>query len=199
MQKKPLVVYVWPGLPHIWTRGSWSALGMAVIAAALLNVLIVGTFGWSELIVPDLRNLLWVSLAIVWGGAAIASAVKLRRQVAAGDGGSSADLFNQAVDLYLKGDYYQTERLLYKLLGKDARDLDARLLLATLLRHTGRIEEASKQLDQLLCFDGSEKWELEIKRELELLAEAGKTGKNKPENGMAIATNLDSSEISHVA
>ena len=85
----------------------------------------------------------------VWCGAAIISAVKLRQQAATGEVGSCEDLFNQAVDLYLKGDYYQVERLLCKLLDKDARDLDARLMLATLLRHTGRFDEASKQLDQL--------------------------------------------------
>ena len=53
-------------LPHIWSRGSWSALGVAVIAAVLLSAVMVGSFGWSELIAPGVRNTLWVSLAIVW-------------------------------------------------------------------------------------------------------------------------------------
>jgi tetratricopeptide (TPR) repeat protein len=199
MQKKPWAIYVWPGLPHVWTRGSWSALGVAVIAAALLSAMIVCSFGWSELINTGLRNTLWVSLAIMWGVSAIVSAVKLRRQVASGEIRSSEDLFNQAVEVYLKGDYYQVERLLNELLDKNARDLEARLLLATLLRHTGRFDEAWKQLDQLLCFDGAEKWELEIQAERERLTEAGKNLKDKLENGMAIATNVNSSEISHAA
>jgi len=198
MRKRPWVIYVWPGLPQIWTRGSWSALGIAVVAAALLNLVMVGTFGWSELIDHDLRNFLWISLGILWIVAAIVSAIKLRRQVAPGNAVSCEDPFNQAVDLYLKGDYYQVERLLNQLLDKNDRDLDARLLLATLLRHTGRIEEALKQLDQLLCLDGAEKWELEIQAERKLLTEAKKL-KDKPINGMAVAPNVDSSEISHAA
>jgi hypothetical protein len=199
MQKKPWAIYVWPGLPQIWTRGSWSALGVAVIAAALLSAMIVCSFGWSELIVPGMRNILWLSLAIMWGISAIVSAVKLRRQVDTNKTRSSEDLFTLAIEAYLKGDYYQGERLLCELLDKDARDLEARLLLATLLRHTGRFEEAWRQLDQLLCFDGAEKWELEIQAERERLTEAGKNLKDKLENGMTIATNVNSSEISHAA
>jgi tetratricopeptide (TPR) repeat protein len=195
-QKKPWAIYVWPGLPHIWMRGSWSALGVAVIAAALVCAAMVGSFGWTELITPAVRNALWASLAVVWCMAAIVSAVKLRRDPAKHEPGDGENPFARAVDLYLKGDYYQAERLLKKLLGKNIRDLDARLLLATLLRHTGRFDEASRQLDQLVCFDGAEKWELEIQAERELLAEAGKNVKHKPANGMAIASNTNSSEIS---
>ena len=127
MQKKPWAIYVWPGLAQIWTRGSWSGLGVAVIAAALLIAMMVCSFGWSELILPGLRNTLWVSLAFIWGGAAIVSAVKMRRQVATGEVRSSEDLFNQAIEAYLKGDYYQVERLISELLDKDVRDLEARL------------------------------------------------------------------------
>jgi hypothetical protein len=199
MQKKPWAIYVWPGLAQVWTRGSWSALGVAVIAAALLSTMIVCSFGWSELILPSHRNTLWVSLAIAWCGAAIVSAIKVRRQVATSKVETREDLFNQAMEVYLKGDYFQVERLIGELFDKDVRDLEARLLLATLLRHTGRFDEASKQLDQLSCFEGAEKWELEIKSERERLIEAGKNIKVKPQNGMAIAPNVDSSEISHAA
>ncbi len=191
MQKKPWAIYVWPGLPHIWMRGSWTALGVAIIAAALLIVVMIGSFGWSELIDPSLRKILWVSLAVIWCSAAIISAIKLRSQAAAGEPGSCEDLFAGAVDLYLKGDYYQAERLLNNLLEKNVRDLDARLLLATLLRHTSRIEDASKQLDQLLRFDGAEKWEVEIQRERELLREAKIKSNDKHNHGMTIAPNVN--------
>jgi hypothetical protein len=43
-------------------------------------------------------------------------------------------------------------------------------MLATLLRHTGRLEEAVEHLDRLQRMEGSEKWGLEIQRERELLA-----------------------------
>ena len=45
-------------------------------------------------------------------------------------------------------------------------------MLATLMRHTGREEEAARQLDVLVRWEESQKWELEIRHELELLAVA---------------------------
>jgi hypothetical protein len=188
MRKKPWAIYVWPGLPHIWMHGSWSALGVAVIAAALLSAVMVGSFGWTELITPGVRNTLWVSLAVVWCIAAIVSAIKLRYDVARDEAGECENPFAQAVDLYLKGDYYQVERVLNKLLKENPRDLDASLMLATVLRHTGRFDEASRQLDQLICFDGAEKWELEIETERELLSEAKYKLNDKHANGMTIAS-----------
>jgi tetratricopeptide (TPR) repeat protein len=187
MQKKPWAIYVWPGLPHIWTHGSWPALYVAVMAAVFLIVVMVGSFGWSELIVPPLRTILWMSLAIVWGGAAVYSAIKLRRQDADGNFGSAKDIFNLAMDRYLKGDFYQAERLLLKLLEKNPRDLDARLLLATLMRHTGRIKQASEQLDKLSCFEGAEKWALEIQSEQNRLIELKNKLQDKHANGMTVA------------
>lgn len=184
MQKNSWIIYAWPGLPQIVVCGNWSALMIAVLAAALLNTLILGSFGWSELLDSGLRNTLWVSLVIVWCIAAMISAVKLRRHASNKSFGES-DLFSQAIDLYLKGDYYQAERLLHKLLKKDARDHDARMMLATLLRHTGRLEDASKQLDQLNYFEGAEKWELEIKSERLRLAE---TANNRQENNNELET-----------
>jgi hypothetical protein len=56
------------------------------------------------------------------------------------------------------------------LLRKNLRDLEARLMLATLLRHSGRVDEAKRQLDTLARFEGAGKWELEIQRERDLLS-----------------------------
>jgi hypothetical protein len=170
MRKKPWAIYVWPGLPHIWMRGSWSALGVAIIAAVLICAVILGSFGWTELITPGVRNTLWGSLVLVWCIAGIVSAVKLRHDAAKDETGKCENPFGQAVDLYLKGDYYQVERVLNSLLVENPRDLEASLMLATVLRHTGRFDEASRQLDQLICFDGAEKWELEIETERELVS-----------------------------
>ncbi|MGA2797844.1 MAG: hypothetical protein ABSE63_09715, partial [Thermoguttaceae bacterium] len=100
MRKKPWAIYVWPGLPHIWLRGSWSALGVAIIAAVLICAVMVGSFGWTELITPGLRNTLWASLAVVWCIAAIVSAVKLRHDAAKDEAGNCENPFSQAVDLY---------------------------------------------------------------------------------------------------
>lgn len=85
-----------------------------------------------------------------------------------------------AVEHYLKGDYHQAEQLFRKLLGKNQRDLDSRLMLATLLRRTKRFEYATEELDSLAKLEGSEKWELEIARERKLVAEAAGAAGNAP-------------------
>jgi len=73
------------------------------------------------------------------------------------------------LDRYLQADWFESERALRRLLEENPRDLDAGLMLATLLRRTGRPGEAERELDRIERFDGSEKWELEIRRERELL------------------------------
>jgi hypothetical protein len=55
---------------------------------------------------------------------------------------------------------------------RNGRDLDARLMLATLMRHTGRSTEATQQLDAITRFDGAEKWAWEIHHERQSLNEA---------------------------
>jgi cytochrome c-type biogenesis protein CcmH/NrfG len=61
--------------------------------------------------------------------------------------------------------------LLVEMLATNERDLDARLLLATLYRHNRRYDEATKQLEVLVRFEGAEKWTVEIERERALVAE----------------------------
>ena len=72
----------------------------------------------------------------------------------------------------MKGNWFEAERSLAELLDHNPRDLDARMMLATLLRHTHRWDEAQRQLDWLQKTEGSQKWELEMWRERQWLAEA---------------------------
>ena len=162
--------YLWPGLPQLWAYGSWSGLALALGPAAVLDLLLLASFGWSELIGMNLRIALWAALGVCWVVAACWSAKQCRGRVAAGNLDPHQDGLTEALNHYLKGDYYQAEQVLDGLLRRNLRDLDARLMLATLLRHTGRTDEASQQLDVLGRFEGAGKWELEIRRERELLA-----------------------------
>ena len=176
MRRTRWTTYLWPGLPQLWTWGSWSGLAVALGMAALLDVLLLVSFGWSELIGPSLRNALWAGFGVFWIVAACWSARQCRRWAAAGNPDPGQDAFVAALDHYLKGDYFQAEQALEGLLRRNPRDLDARLMLATLLRRAGRRDEAVRQLDALARLEGADKWELEMRRERELLAEV-KTSK----------------------
>jgi hypothetical protein len=172
MRRMPWTIYVWPGLAQICFFGSWSGLGMAVGAGVLLDVLLLVSFGWTELIDRNLRNTIWVAFAVAWIVAIVWSRKQCLGQAFACRLQPEEDTFGQAVDHYLKGDNYETEQILEGLLRRNTRDLDARLMLATLLRRAGRLDEASRQLDMLTRFEGAGRWELEIQEERDLLAEA---------------------------
>ena len=82
------------------------------------------------------------------------------------------DLFPQALTEYLQGNWFPAEQTCRDLIRRRSDDVDARLLLATLLRHTERRTEARAELDALARFDGAAKWTLEIAHERRLLDEA---------------------------
>ena len=172
MRRMRWIACLWPGLPLLWTFGSWSGLFLALVTAIILDLLVLVGFGWSELISENFRIIGWTAFGVFWVVASGWSVQMVRRRAAAEDTDRPEDIFTEALDYYLKGDYYQAERVLQELLLRNLRDVDARLMLATLLRHTGRFDEASGQLDALARFEGAGKWKLEIQQERKLLAEA---------------------------
>jgi hypothetical protein len=80
-------------------------------------------------------------------------------------------LFNRAQTEYLKGHWTEAESLLRRRLATAERDVEARLMLATLLRRTKRPDLALEQLHEMERFDESVHWEFEIRRERELIGD----------------------------
>lgn len=162
------IICLWPGLPRLWIRGDWSALAVAISFAVVLNLVLVSSFVWPELLPASLVAGGWVLVGLVWVGSAvhgIQSLPRLREPPGVNDQG----LFIQAQAEYLKGHWFEAETLLRQLLRECNRDVDALLMLATLYRHTRRYDEATKQLDRLERLDEAVKWRWEIERERELL------------------------------
>jgi hypothetical protein len=184
-------VYLWPGLPQLADRGSWTALAIALGAAGLLWATLLSSFVWTDLIIRQLRIIGWVLLGVGWCGAACLGAWWQRQQQAVASD-PEQERFDDALDCYLKGNWIEAERLLGRLLRRDDHDVDARLMLATLLRHTRRFDEATRQLNCLVCLEGAEKWAWEIRREGELLTEARKPTNSSGEQAAAQGSNGDS-------
>ncbi len=82
---------------------------------------------------------------------------------------STDDLFIQARNQYLKGNWLQCESLLDSALEDYPGDLESRLLRISLLRATRRFEEALLEITRFNKWDGAEKWSFEVSREVELL------------------------------
>lgn len=166
------MVCLWPGLPQLWIRGAWSGLALALGFTALVNVLLLASLVWTQWLPLGFLIVGWAAVGMLWLLSTIASMGWLgasTRQASADDG---EELFREAQAHYLKGNWYEAETLLNQRLSRNGRDIDALLMLATLKRHTGRLDEALGQLERLERLEHAIKWHQEIARERMLIARA---------------------------
>jgi hypothetical protein len=159
------VLRLWPGLGPLWLEGSPSGLAWAVAFSFVLNLAIATTWLWPEWLSAWERLFLWCGLAAIW---LFGLSVAPRRPAASSDT-AGEDLFIRATNEYLKGNWYETEALLEQMLRADSRDVEARLMQATLFRRTGRFDEARRSLVRLSREPLARQWTEEVRREWELL------------------------------
>jgi hypothetical protein len=170
MRRMSPATYLWPGLPQLWYDGAWSALALAIGFGALLNLLLAVTFVWIELLTPPLLTIGWLALALLWLLSVAGARSAAHRAAEPADTLPAEDLFRSAQGEYLRGNWFQAEAILLRVLERNPRDVEARLLLATLFRHTKRLSESREQLAYLSRFESADKWSVEIERERELLS-----------------------------
>ena len=170
MVRMPWATYLWPGLPQLWRQGLWWGLALAVGFGILLNLLVMASFVWVELLGPVSLKLAWLAMSVLWLGSAAAS-VWHSWGVVPRVLGSAEAMFRTALSEYLKGNWFEAERTLGRLLEVRPRDVEARLLLATLLRHNGRLNEALEQLARLELLEDARRWAREIEVERQAIAE----------------------------
>jgi cytochrome c-type biogenesis protein CcmH/NrfG len=89
-------------------------------------------------------------------------------------------LFREALHEYLQGSWFEAEAKLGHLLRLDPRDVEGRLLLATLLRHNERHAESIEHLDRLSRLRGADRWSEEIAAERRAIAEAREPAASNP-------------------
>ena len=177
----PAILCCWPGLPGLWFRGRWSSLILAVAFAILLNLAIIASFIWTGIFEDDaFPSIAWPVLLLIWFTSTVIARRKLPdvMSLTEDETGLAADseasetvdaLFIEARTEYLKGHWIEAQRLLHSQLKRYPRDIEARLLLATLFRHTRQFDEAITQLKQIEKYDPAVNWKHEIARERELL------------------------------
>ncbi len=169
--------YFWPGLPQLWIGGSWAGLLVAVGFTALANVLLLATFVFHEWLPQQTRLIGYGALALVWLLSRLQSRAERRAMTEAPaeeaeqeetteqEPAERDQLFRKAQGHYLQNDWVAAEQGLLKLLKQDTRDIESRLMLATLWRHQGRTAEATRQLDRLERFEAATNWQHEIAAE----------------------------------
>ena len=159
----------WPGMTRLWWRGDVTGLVLALAFAVLWNLLVVGRI-WQEWISPSVQQTLAVGLVTLWCWG-VWDARQFRRGWERNQQtDEQLDLFLSARREYLRGQRDVAERNLGRLLQLKPDDIEARLLLVTLLRRIRRVDEAKEQLRRLQRWRDAGKWNLEIRREWELLA-----------------------------
>jgi tetratricopeptide (TPR) repeat protein len=163
-----LALILWPGLPPLWLRSSLFGLAVAVGWAALLNLAMISSVVWVEILSPWTRAGVWLVVVIGWIGSATRCWPMVR--AVQGVGGDQEGLFRRAQNEYLQGHWFEAEVALDRLLQHDPDDAEARLLLASLYRRSGRRDEALQALSRLARSDAADRWPLEIQRELALLS-----------------------------
>jgi thioredoxin-like negative regulator of GroEL len=120
---------------------------------------------------PEIQSLIWLAAGGIWIASAVISAGWVAGLRMSGPSADDEDLFNAAQSEYLKGNWYEAEVALGQLLNHNVVDVEARLMLAALLRRTGRSHEASEQLTRLSRTEGAERWLPEIAQLRKRLAE----------------------------
>jgi len=152
---------------------------VAVGFTALANVLLLAALVYDEWLPRQTRLIGVGALAVVWLLSRLQTRAE-RRAIEVTEEESETDeagepverppaerdqWFREAQGHYLRNDWVATEQTLLKLLKQDARDIESRLMLATLWRHQGRTAEATRQLDRLARLEAAEEFEHEIAAE----------------------------------
>jgi hypothetical protein len=154
----------WPGLPRLWWRGQWSGFLVAAVFSLWLNAALAVTFLTPDFIGAQTRVANWTVLAVVWVFCVLRGARRVSL-IYCGDGRHNDELFSRAQVEYLRGQWFEAESLLLRLLRDDPADLEGRLLLATLYRHTRRPDLAGTQLEQIERYPHGARWRWEILQE----------------------------------
>ncbi|NOY40612.1 MAG: hypothetical protein GXP26_02075 [Planctomycetes bacterium] len=180
---------------------------MAVGFTALANTLLLATLVYRDWMAANVQLTGYGLLVVIWLLAWWESRADRRQDLAdsSSDGQSETppvdkqeekrdEWFREAQQCYLRGDWVAAEQKLLALLKQDTRDVESRLMLATLWRHQGRGEEALRQLDRLERLEAASEWQYEISAEREALTNQKQTKKNQDALPERVET-IDSNDV----
>lgn len=144
-------------------------MGQALGFAILLNLCIISTWGWTEVLENPVRTTAWLVTLGFWGFGIVGNRRFLQAVAYSSARAAEADLFPAAQREYLRGNWLETERLVSELLSQNPSDIEAQLLLVALLRQTDNPTAALEHLAAAQMMTGCERWRLELAREQAVL------------------------------
>ncbi len=184
----------WPGLLSLWQKGDVRGLLGAVAFSVLLNLAMLSTMVWPQLLGSKIPQGLCLVVAAIWIGSTWyqVRSVRLSETTSRETADNDDALFIQAQTEYLKGNWEEAEWLLRQRLATSHRDIEARLMLATLYRHQGHRQLAQEQLQILKRFDQAADWVAEIDCETAWLESESVSNDRPAEANESENTNEDS-------
>lgn len=165
---------VWPGLPWLWLRGSLAGLVLALAFAVSFDVAVLTTFIWPDLVELPFTLAVWTAVVVVWLVSTVSAAAAFPPPLAKPPAAEVDPLFVRARDAYLARDWLTAETRLRELLAVSPTDGEAQLLLGTLLRRVGRLDEARAALGKLSASDSGLRWRAAIATERARIEAAGR-------------------------
>lgn len=160
---------VFPGITGIRQYSYVSFLATALFFSLLLDGFLIVNFYWTAYITPNQRNVLAAALVLAWLLLTVGESIYLRYLQSQELPANRDETYKQAVVLYLQRNWSGVESLVLPYLQKHPKDIEMRLLQATMYRHTERYEEAALLLDKLQLLNGSTNWYAEIEAEKRFL------------------------------
>jgi len=177
------ILNLWPGLPQLWQRGTWQSLLVAVAFSALLNGALLESFAGGMDRSGWLAVALWTAVGLAVIGQWLWRAFDTSPLAEDDSNDSARELLRLAQTEYLRGHWFQAEKLAGEILAADADDPEARLLLIATLRRSGRREAAQTELARLGSCPGAELWRIEIHQEQKQLENhiEAESGRDQPD------------------
>ncbi|MBA4017395.1 MAG: hypothetical protein C0483_09500 [Pirellula sp.] len=171
--------WAWPGVPQLWRGGEWAGFAWAAAFALALNLQVLVAFLYTDLLPAIGIWTGWLAIGGFWIAGLVVGRRWTKRQTRTADAyQAEQSLYSDAFHDYLQMNWVAAEAKCAELIRMRRQDVDARLLLATVLRHAGRSAEAKAQLDALVKLEGAEKWGLEIALERRSLDELNELANN---------------------
>jgi hypothetical protein len=183
LSKTHYAAALWPGLPELWLRGDFVALGWAVCFTFLLNLSILTTWIWYQALATPIWGAIWGLLVGIWVWGCLGNARFLQKLSYITARSIEPDLFPQAQLHYLQRNWFECEQLVQQILEVRPHDVEARLLWISILRRNQHYQEACELIAQTRLLAGSERWLLELVREEQQL----RTLQSTTERTLAVA------------
>ncbi len=158
-----------PGLPKAWYLGNPHGLVQALAFTWCASLLLIATFVWPAWLNVVLVRCLWPTLIVWWLWESLANHWTLGKLIQQGKPLVSDNRFQIAQDEYLRGNWFEAEAILLAIVTECPRDVEAHLLLVSVLRHTRRWGPALRRLQHIETLDASAKWQFEISRERQFI------------------------------